>query len=153
MEIADGEAKKSLGVGFETFLKEVAADATELSVLNWVGDTYLGMGESFGTTLKSLTPESKSYFLKAAETFQKILDRGKSDTNFLPPAMANSIRIKLARAKKHTLDYKAAGDILENVLKESPTVLPAQVEAARLYQDWGGARKNPVAEHYCLNVR
>jgi len=148
MEIADPTSKKALGIGFETFLKEVAADATELSVLNWVGDTYLGMGESFGTTLKSLTPESKSYFLKAAETYQKILDRGKSDTNFLPPAMTNSIRIKLARAKKYTGDYKLAADILENVLKETPTVLPAQVEAAKLYQDWGGTGKNQFENYY-----
>jgi Tetratricopeptide repeat len=141
MEIADPAAKKALGVGFETFLKEVAADATELNVLNWVGDTYLGMGESFGTTLRSLTPESKSYFLKAGETYQKILDKGKNDTTFLPPAMATSIRIKLAKAKKYIGDYIAARDILELILKATPTMLPAQLEAAKLYQDWGGTGK------------
>lgn len=142
MEIADAEAKKTLGVGFESFLKEVAADATELNVMNWVGDTYLGMGESFGTSLKNLTPQAKGYFVKAAEMYQKILDKGKSEASFLPAQMATSVRIKLARAKKFVGDYIAAANMLESILKASPTVLPAQIEAARLYQDWGATGKN-----------
>jgi hypothetical protein len=141
MEIADPAAKKALGVGFETFLKEVAADAKELNVLNWVGDTYRGMGESYGTSLKNLTPEAKSYFVKAAETYQKILERGKNDPTFLPPLMATTIRIQLAKCKKSIGDYLAAGNIFEAILKETPTMLPAQVEGARLYQDWGGTGK------------
>src|SRR5438045_1775086 len=141
MEIADSAAKKSISEGFETFRKEGAADATELNTMNWVGVTYLGMGESFGTSLRTLTPQAKSYFLKAAETYQKVLDRGAKDQNFLPPAMATAIRIKLAKAKKHTGDYVAARDILEAILKVTPTILPAQIEAARLYQDWGATGK------------
>jgi len=147
MEIADSAAKKSLSEGFETFLKEVAADATELNTMNWVGDTYLGMGEAFGTTFRTLTPQAKGYFLKATETYQKILDRGKTDQNFLPPAMATAIRIKLAKAKKYTGDYVTACDILEAILKATPTILPAQIEAARLYQDWGGTGKGQE-RHY-----
>ncbi len=141
MEIADPAAKKSLGIGFETFLKEVAADATDLNVLYWVGDTYRGMGESFGTNVRNLAPEARSYFTKAAETYQKILDKGKSDPSFLTPAMATSIRIQMAKAKKGMGDYVAAREILETILKATPTMLPAQVEAAKLYQDWGGTGK------------
>jgi tetratricopeptide (TPR) repeat protein len=147
MEIADPTAKKALGVGFETFLKEVAADATELNILNWVGETYRGMGESFGTTLKTLTPEAKGYFVKAADTFQKILEKGKADTTFLPPAMATHIRIQLAKCNKYMGDYLGARDIYESILKASPSVLPAQVEAAKLYQDWGAAGKEHI-ENY-----
>jgi len=141
MEIADSAAKKSLSEGFETFLKEVAADASELNILNWVGDTYLAMGEAFGSNLRTLTPQAKGYFHKAAESYQKILDKGKSDANFLPPAMATTIRIKLAKAKKNVGDYTAAREILEMILKATPTMLLAQIEAARLYQDWGGTGK------------
>jgi hypothetical protein len=147
MEIADPAAKKTLSEGFETFLKEVAADATELNVLNWVGDTYLAMGESFGTNFKTLTKQAVGYFTKAAETYQKILDKGKSDANFLPPQMATAIRIKLAKAKKYAGDYKGAADLLESILNASPMVLPAQIEAARLYQDWGGTGKGQE-RHY-----
>jgi hypothetical protein len=39
-------------------------------------------------------------------------------------------------------DYIAARDIYVAILKASPMLLPVQMEAARLYQDWGGAGKN-----------
>jgi cellulose synthase operon protein C len=109
--------------------------------LNWVGDTYRGMGESYGSSLKNLTPEAKSYFVKAAASYQKILDKGKNDPAFLPPLMATTIRIQLAKAKKSVGDYIAARDIFEAILRQTPTMLPAQIEAARLYQDWGGTGK------------
>jgi hypothetical protein len=147
MEIAEPAAKGAMGEGFETFLKEVASDATELNTLNWVGDTYLAMGEALGTNLKTMTPQGKGYFTKSAEIYQRILDKGKSDTAFLPPQTATAIRIKLAKAKKYTGDYIAARDLLEAILKVSPMVLPAQVEAARLYQDWGGTGKGQEG-HY-----
>jgi len=139
MEIADPGVKKTLGEGFETFLKEVAADASDLSILIWVGDTYLGMGEAFGGSAKSLTPQAKGYFVKAGETYQKILDQGKSDANFLPALAATGIRVKLAKTKKCLGEYSASRDLFEAVLKENPTFLPAQMEAARMYQEWGAA--------------
>jgi hypothetical protein len=141
MEIADPAAKKALGVGFETFLTEMAAGASELNVLHWVAETYRGMGESYGGGLKNLTPEAKSYFTKAAETYQKILDKGKADAGFLSPAMATSVRIQMAKSMKGMGDFVAAREILEAILKATPTMLPAQMEAAQLYQDWGGTGK------------
>jgi phospholipase/lecithinase/hemolysin len=103
-------AKKSLGEGFETFLKEVAADASELSTLIWVGDTYLGMGEAFGGNAKSLTPQAKGYFVKAGETYQKTLDKGNSDATLLPGLAATGVRVKLAKAKKYLGEYAASRD-------------------------------------------
>jgi cellulose synthase operon protein C len=147
MEIADPGVKKTLGEGFETFLKEVAADANELSILIWVGDTYLGMGAAFGGNAKSLSPQAKGYFVKAGETYQKILDnyksdKGKSDASFLSAPAATGVRVKLAKAKKCIGDYSASQDLFESVLKESPTFLPAQMEAARMYQEWGAAGRD-----------
>jgi len=139
MEIADTEVKKSLGVGFESFLSQAAANATELDILNWIAETYRGMGESFGTDLKSLPPEAKSYFQKAAETYQRILDKAKTEPQFVSPAMATQLRMQLAKAKKGMGDYIRAADIYEAILKENAMLLPVQIEAARLYQDWGGA--------------
>src|SRR5262245_10144235 len=100
MEIADSGVKTTLGEGFETFLKEVAADASELSILIWVGDTYLGMGEAFGGSAKSLTPQAEGYFAKAGETYQKVLDnnkpdKGASDANLLPALAATGVRVRL----------------------------------------------------------
>jgi hypothetical protein len=144
MEIAEPAAKKSLGVGFETFLKEVAADATELNIMSWVGDTYRGMGDSFGQILRLPAveaKEAKGYFTKAADIYQKILDKGKSDANFLPAAMKTHVLIQLAKTKKSMGDYIAARDMYESILKGNSILLPVQMEAAKLYQDWGGTGK------------
>jgi hypothetical protein len=143
MEIADPTVKQSLGLGFETFLRQVAADATELNVLNWVAETYRGMGESFAGVPNSPAPQSRDYFAKAAETYQKILEQGRSDAGFLSPAMANQIRIQLAKTKKSMDDFEGARTLYESILKENPMLLPAQSEAARLYQDWATAKRLP----------
>ena len=137
MEIAEPEVKKGLGLGFENFLSQVAADATELNVLNWVAETYYGMGESF-TDGKQLSADASKYFAKAAETYRKILEKGKTDTKFLSGPMTTQIRMQLAKTERSTGRYKEAMDIFEMILKESPTILPVQIEAARTYQDWGG---------------
>jgi hypothetical protein len=87
------------------------------------------------------------YFTKAAESYQKILDKGQANAGFLSPPMATSVRIQLAKAKKGMGDYVAAREILETILKASPTMLPAQIEAAKLYQDWGGTGKGQEANY------
>jgi hypothetical protein len=147
MEIAEPAVKKSLGLGFENFLGQVAADATELNILNWVAETYRAMGESYGTGLKSLTPEAKGYFTKAAQTYQKILDMGQKDASFLTAPMTTQLQIQLGRTKKSMGDYIGARDTFEKVLKVNPMLLPVQIEAARLYQDWGGTGKGQEGQY------
>lgn len=141
MEIAEPAVKKSLGLGFENFLGQVAADATELNILNWVAETYRAMGESFGTGLKSLTPEAVSYFTKAADTYRKILDMGQKNSSFLSPQMTTQLRIQLAKTLKSMGKYIEARDMYEAVLKTNAMLLPVQIDGARLYQDWGGVAK------------
>lgn len=142
MEIADAQAKRALGVGFETFLKEVAADTSDVNILYWVAETYRGMGESFAAEGKGLSAEARNYFGRAAQTYQKILDRKQADPNYISAAMATTVQLQLAKAKKGMGDYVAAANIYESILKANPLLLPVQVEAARLYQDWGGSGPN-----------
>lgn len=142
MEIAEPQARKALGVGFETFLKEVAADTREVNVLYWVAETYRGMGESFSAGDQGITAEARNYFARAAETYQKMLDYSKAEPGYLTSAMATTVQLQLAKAKKGMGDYVAAANIYEAILKANPLLLPVQVEAARLYQDWGGAGPN-----------
>jgi hypothetical protein len=80
MELAEPAVKKPLGVGFENFLTQVAAEATELDVLNWVAETYRGMGESYGTSLQSQTPEAE--LLWRQRDAAKILDRTRRRSSF-----------------------------------------------------------------------
>jgi tetratricopeptide (TPR) repeat protein len=103
----------------------------------------LVMGEAFGGSAKS-TPQAKGYLVKATETYEKVLEKSKTDKgnahgSSLPALAATGVRVKLAKAKKCLGEYAAARDLFEAVLKENPTFLPAQMEAARLYQEWGAA--------------
>jgi hypothetical protein len=153
MEIAEPAAKSSLGQGFEAFLGQVAADATELDVLNWVAETYRGMGESFLTADRKVSADAKNYFEKAAATYAKILDMGKGNEKFLSPAMTTQIRLSLAKTKRSTLDYTGATDIFEQILKASPTMLPVQIEAARTYQDWATYGKPDLYQSAMFGAR
>jgi tetratricopeptide (TPR) repeat protein len=141
MEIADPDVKKSLGLGFEIFLKQVASNAKELNILNWVAETYRGMGESFGTHLRNVPPDAvdaaKSYYSQAAATYQKILDMGAKDPNFLTGPMTTQLQLQLAKTLRSQLLYKEAMDKFEEILKKQPSMLPVQIEAARTSQDWG----------------
>jgi tetratricopeptide (TPR) repeat protein len=105
------------------------------------------MGEALGTGSKGLTPQAKGYFVKASETYQAVLDKGKGDADFLPAQAATGVRVKLAKAKKCLGEHAAARDLFEAVLKENPTYLPAQIEAARMYQDWAGTGSDE-RDHY-----
>ncbi len=153
MEIAEPQAKSSLGKGFEAFLSQVAEDAQQLDVLNWVAETYRGMGESFLTADRKVSPEAKTYFEEAAKTYDKILEKGTSDPDFLPAQMTTQIRLQQAKTKRSMLDYTGAMDIFEAILKVSPTMLPVQMEAARTYQDWASYNKPDLYQSAMFGAR
>ncbi|MDX1946314.1 MAG: hypothetical protein SFU86_13015 [Pirellulaceae bacterium] len=142
MEIADAGVKVGLGKGFEAFLSQVASEATELNILNWVAETYRGMGESFLTGSKGVAPpEAKGYFDSAVATYQKILDKGTKQPGFLSAPMATQLQLQLARTTRSKGDYVGAMNGFETILKKTPFMLPVQIEAARTYQDWASLVK------------
>jgi hypothetical protein len=149
MEIAEPAAKSALGKGFEAFLSQVAKDASKLDVLYWVAETYRGMGESFlEGAAKGVPAEAKTYFSAASGTYEKILAQAESDKDFLSAPMATQIRLQMAKIKRSMLDYKGAMDTFETILKQSPTMLPVQIEAARTYQDWGAQPGKDMEQNY-----
>jgi tetratricopeptide (TPR) repeat protein len=148
MQLADDKSKASLGKGFEEFLSQVAQDATELNVLNWVAETYRGMGESFGPTNKGISADAKRYFTAAADTYKKILEKGEKEKGFLDPAMVVVIRLQQARTTRALGDYKGAVDVYEAILKANPAILPVQIEAAKTYQEWAGKLPPDKAGEY-----
>jgi len=153
LEIADAKSKAALGKGFEIFLKQVGDEATELNVLNWVAETYRGMGESFLTSKTSVPPEAKQYLEQALGTYNKILEKGKTNPAFLKPSMAVSIRLQIAKTDRTLNKYKEAVDIFESILKTNPTMLPVQMEAARTYQDWGALGQKDRFKDAILGAR
>lgn len=125
--------------GFELFLTRISQrdQGNTFNSLNWVAETFFGMGAGFDAGGDTLTPESKKYYTKAVETYRKILDRCKTDKSFAPQKGAtDGIRIRLANAYRRLGEYKKAMALLIGVLEKSKMLVDAQVEAAYTYQAW-----------------
>ena len=135
------EQLKKVAAGFELFLDKISQSkqGNTFASLNWVAETFFGMGAGFSPDGASLTPQAKKYYEKAAATYQKILDRiAANDTSFGAPAGADdSIKIRLATCQRRLGDYASAMKLLLGILKVRGTMVTAQVEAAYTYQAWG----------------
>jgi hypothetical protein len=138
MKLALPEAKKTLSVGFETFLKQIRTTATEYSVLNWVAETFSSIAEGFDTGQPVPSDEARKYYDEALATYQTILEKVKFDD----PKLKTQTLLRQAQACRHVLQFTKARDIYREFLKESNTKLNIQVEAAKLHQEWAAALAN-----------
>jgi len=153
MDLADADVKPKLGAGFEAFLKQVALESSELNILNWVAETYRGMGESFGGGKGGVSPEAKRYYLEAASTYEKILNTGKTNKAYLTAGMVTQLNLQLAKTKRDLGDYVGAMNTFEAVLQENAMLLPVQIEAARTYQDWAALSKPDLYMYAIVGAR
>ena len=114
-----------------------------------------GIGSGLGKTSGKGHKGQKSRSGVAVSTFEGL----KKKSQDLPL----TVDYQLGRAHRLLGQYKASIDALETVLKEKPTMLDAQMEAAQAYEDWAavvppkfagkayesalnGARKNAKGE-------
>jgi hypothetical protein len=148
MELADAASKVALGKGFEAFLAQMSKKSTDIKILNWVAETYRGMGESFGPVSKGITPEAAKYFNEAVATYLRILEMYKKDPKLMAPAMATSLKLQIARTNRATGKYKEAMDLFDEILKAQNMLLPVQIEAAKTYQDWGALKGDKMEVNY-----
>lgn len=148
MELADATSKVALGKGFEAFLGQMSKKSSDVKILNWVAETYRGMGESFGPVSKGITPEAAKYFNEAVTTYQRILDVNKTKPGSIAPAMATSLKLQIARTNRATGKYKEAMDLFDEILKGQNMLLPVQIEAAKTYQDWGALKGDKMELNY-----
>jgi tetratricopeptide (TPR) repeat protein len=150
------ELQKVLG-GFDTFLTRISTreQGNNFNSLNWVAQTFYRLASGLDSGDK-LSPEARSYYEKAAQTYQTMLERGKADPSFYPsPEAPIGMQIAIAGCKRALGQYQDAIGILGDILAANPKILEAQVEAAKTYQEWGnetptyftnaifGGRKDP----------
>ncbi|MEX0818225.1 MAG: hypothetical protein WD070_01490 [Pirellulaceae bacterium] len=130
LESATPEVKRALSQGFETFLNQLSAGASELSVLNWVAESFskLGKGLDDGQTLNE---DAKKYYQSSLDAFQNILDKVELD-----PAMKVQVQLRIASVQGEMRDFEKAVDTFKDVLKANANALNVQVEAAKLIELW-----------------
>jgi hypothetical protein len=150
MELADDSAKKGLATGFEVFLKEVDAEAEDLKILYWVADTYRAMGESFLSAGKSGAAAARPYLTSAIATYQKVLNAAAKDAS--SEGLVTQVRLQMARSYRSMVKFKEAGDQYVEILQPAKGrfLLPVQIEAAEMYQEWGGY--GPDFKHHYGNA-
>jgi hypothetical protein len=143
IELSDSPAAKSaLSKGFETFLEQVGAEAQEFNLMNWVAETFYGMGEAFDTNKTALTPESKRYYEKADQQFKRILEKSAKTKGWVDDRIEVQIQMRAASCKRKLGDFAGAIAALEAILLKNPMMVNVQVEAAYTYQDWAAATKS-----------
>ena len=133
LSAATPEVKQRLSQGFETFLTQLSAGATDLQVLNWVAETFASLGQSFDTGA-AVSDKAKSYYDRSAAAFENILHRVQ-----LTPQMETQMQLRLASVERRQRDFKRSLDTLTEILRRNRMALNVQVEAAETLQAWATA--------------
>ena len=131
---------EAVSKAFETFLDRVTKrdTGTSLATLNWVGETYYNLGLGFDEAALALRPKAATYFSKAATAYEKMLTAAEKDEKYKDqPAKLIPMRLRLADCYRRGGKYDEAIKVLLVVLRQQPSLLNAQVQAAETYQTEG----------------
>ncbi|TWT31753.1 hypothetical protein [Blastopirellula retiformator] len=135
LENAPPTQKAALSAGFEAFLNRVGESTNDPLVLNWVGETFYGLGAS----LKSdpvASGDASQFFNKALTVYERVINEG-SATN---PQLLLQVKVRVAAARAGLGEYEPAMESYVDVLKENPMMVNVQVDAAKMLYDWGVAK-------------
>jgi hypothetical protein len=150
---AEGKNAEAAAVsqGFEVFLtriKDRGAQGNTFASLNWVAETFAGLGAGFDVGGQSLPAQAKTYYEKARDTYKTILDLVGQKKLEAPAGADTSIKIRLSRCQRRLGEFKEAQALLLGILQESQMMIDAQIEAAHTYQEWG--EENPGYYKYAI---
>lgn len=133
LDAATPERKTQLISAFRVFLDSIGRSASDPATLQWTAQTLSQLGEaSMSNSELRAQGQAAELLASAIGTFQNLREQLGDQT----PA---SLLFQLGRAYRLSGEYKQAIDLFEEILKGSPTMLDAQIEAARAYEQWAGA--------------
>lgn len=134
LDEADPGTKETLGKAFESFLDRLAESSNEPNVLNWVGDTFYNVGQSFSED-PSYMGDASRFYEKGIAAYQRVLDAPSGgDVN---AALLQQVRVRIAMAQRETGKYEEALKTFTDVLEKNQMIVNVQVEAAKTYYLWG----------------
>lgn len=139
----------ALSTAFEQFLDRAAASASEANVLNWVAESYLGLGRGLVAD-GQLRDQGQPYFAKAIAIYQSMLERAASGQLQLDAAARLATESRLAAAYREVGKFSEAMDQFARILTQQPNQVYVQLEAAKTLQQWG---KQGRADAYLLAIR
>lgn len=130
---------------FETFLNELfqRKEGQTYGSLIWIAETYFGLGQGS----EDDPAAAREYFSKAATTYQAILAEARDKgADWVDPERLAAVRLRLVTCKRREGDFVGAFDLITNVLNEKPKSLEAQIEGARVLQEWGERGGEPARD-------
>lgn len=139
------EQLRAVSNGFELFLSRISGrqEGNTFNSLNWVAETFLGMGAAFDPGGRPLPPEAERYYEKAADTYRAILKKCREDETFAPGKdSSHGVKIRLAKCLLRLGQYEKAMRYLLGVLVRRNMMIDAQVQAAHAYQAWAALPGN-----------
>ncbi|MGY8767303.1 MAG: tetratricopeptide repeat protein [Pirellulales bacterium] len=141
LENTPAASKEALAKGFETFLDRVADSTNDLTVLNWVGETFYNLGMGAKTQDGQIPADAKSLFEKSSNNFEKVISKGKDDASINPQLLLQA-KMRVAMVQRALGDYETAMAAFTEVLTENSMMINVQMEAAQTYHDWGLSAKD-----------
>lgn len=126
LDAASAARKATLVTVFRTLLDRVRKATSNPATLRWAGETQLNLGVSLmGPGEMVATGEAAKLIGQASEALKGMDDQSVAT------------RYQLGRAYRLTGKWKDALDTYDEILKEKPSTLEVQIEAARTYYGWG----------------
>ncbi|GIW95135.1 MAG: hypothetical protein KatS3mg110_3176 [Pirellulaceae bacterium] len=138
LEIASDRERLDLAKGFEVFLQELASEAQDFQIRQWVAETFATLAESFDVPDSPVAPQTANQFYRrAVELLRGMLDEAERNPQFLPePRNKLLLQMRLAMCLRRIGDYQNAMNTWAEILSVHNTALSVQVEAARTLQQW-----------------
>lgn len=139
--------------GFTTFLRSISSrsEGVDFRALNWVAETFLGLGKGLDPGGGELPEDAKNFYLEAAKTYVNMIKRCDEEPDFAPESLGAdaklNLQVRLAGCLRALGNYSTALELVVKVLETKETRLDAQIEAATIYQAWA---EEPDKEDYYL---
>lgn len=143
------EEVQAVSSAFEVFLDRIVKRETggSYASLNWVAETYFGLANGLDEGQGPPAAQAKDYFQKAAAAYESMLQIAQKDPKFQnQPDSLVAVRLRLADCANRAGDFKTALANLVGILKDKPTRLNVQIQAAQLYQDHGASDPKAYAQ-------
>lgn len=136
---AAGEVERfdHLLTAFENFMGDLAqrTDGQTFNSLSWIGETYVALGEATASD----GARSGSFMQKAANAFEEIGRRAKSQADFATPEQLLTVKLRHSNCLRVKRDFAGAEQLAGEVVVQRPNDLKVQTLAAQIYQEWGSS--------------
>ena len=148
-EIEDTAQKVSTARSIDQFLTSLAKESNDANTVLWAGSTMLRLADELGESDAKL---QKQMYESAAASLRRATEIGFAGAEN-EARMVQELKRQQAIARRGAGRYEDAVELLIEVLRERPSFLQAQIDAAVTLQAWGKSAQLSKAYAEALSGR